>query len=184
VAQQGKRSTSVALVGQGAVGATEASFSVAARDVSSIAGPRVGVNRVSARVSNVLSNRDLMGRPATGSAARHTGPMSSAGSVAADLRSSVTARAGQADRHSIVGISATSPEDSIDPQYRIHRSARYDGVRVPRKVVLFFPGCTAEIEVDMPVAWAVGETKPWAVIEASRRVDVAVRRPMTGVDAA
>jgi hypothetical protein len=183
VAQQGKRSARVVLVDEGAVGVTEVGISVAVRDVTSIAAPRVRVNRASERMSNVRPNRDLMGRPATRSAARHTGPMWSTGSVAADFRSSATARAAEADRLPIVGTSATSPEDSINPQYRVHRGARYDGARVPRKV-LRFRGGTAEIEVDMPLVWAVGEAKPRAVIEASRGVDAAVVRPMTGVDAA
>jgi hypothetical protein len=109
--------------------------------------------------------------------------MRSTGSVPTQFWQPVTAREGTADRRSIVPMSATSAEESINQQYRARRTARSGGVRLPRNFRGFL-GHAPKIGVDMPLMRAAEGKNPQPVTEANRRIDAAGERPMTGVDAA
>lgn len=181
MAQHGKRSPRIFLVGLGArPGPDDAAASVLV--VMSIADGSTCVNAGVDAVGQVRPSRDLGGRPEWGSGARHTDAMWTADSVAHQLWGRLTTERAGVDRPPAGAIPATSALDSSDPQYRAKGQARIGGLRLLRNARGVLESAT-EIGVDMPLQCAV-EDRARLAAGTDPGADSADVRPMTGVDAA
>lgn len=181
MAQHGRRSPRIFLVGTGAPPGSDGSVA-AVPDVTLIADRPARVNDTDVAVSQVRSNRDLGDCAAGPFGARHAVAAWTARPVVRQFRGRAFAGPVGADSGPIIATSATSTFDSGTAQYREIEQTSIGGVWLPRNDRGFL-GTVSGIGVVMPLRHAVGYgARPAAELRPG--ADSATARPTTGVDAA